>query len=43
MEKYEVYRQARLQRQAGRFMQELEKVEDDFLKQELLLYMQSLQ
>ena len=43
MEKYEVYRQARLQRQAGRFMQEIEKVEDEFLKQELLLYMQSLQ
>ena len=43
MEKYEVYRQARLQRQAGRFMQEIEKVEDDFLKHELLLYMQSLQ
>jgi exodeoxyribonuclease-1 len=43
MEKYEVYRQARLQRQAGRFMQEIERVEDDFLKQELLLYMQSLQ
>lgn len=43
MEKYEVYRQARLQRQAGKFMQELEKIEDEFLKQELLLYMQSLQ
>lgn len=43
MEKYEVYRKERLRRQAGKFMQELEKVQDEFLKQELLLYMQSLQ
>ena len=42
MEKYETYRKERLRRQAGRFMQELEKIEDKFLKQELLLYMQSL-
>ena len=43
MEKYEAYRKERLQRQAGKFMQELEKVQDEFLKQELLLYVQSLQ
>jgi exodeoxyribonuclease-1 len=42
MEKYEAYRKERLQRQAGKFMQELEKVQDEFLRQELLLYMQSL-
>ncbi len=42
MEKYEAYRKERQQRQAGTFMQELEKVQDEFLRQELLLYMQSL-
>ena len=42
-EAYEAYRRARLERQAPRFMAELEKVTDDFVKEELLLYMQSLQ
>ena len=42
-EKYEAYRQKRLERQAPKFMAELEKVQDDFVKNELLLYMQSLQ
>lgn len=42
-EKYEEYRQARLKRQATKFMIELGKMKDDFLKEELLLYMQSLQ
>lgn len=42
-EKYEAYRLERLKRQAPRFMSELEKVKDEFIKQELLLYMQSLQ
>ena len=41
-EAYEKYRTARLQRLAPKFMAELEKVSDDFVKQELLLYMQSL-
>lgn len=39
---YEKYRAERLQRQLPKFMEELEKIEDDFLKEELLLYMQSL-
>lgn len=43
MEKYEAYRLARLERQSEKFMRELENVDDEFLKQELLLYMQSLQ
>jgi exodeoxyribonuclease-1 len=43
MEAYEKYRTERLKRLAPRFMAELEKVKDDFVKQELLLYMQSLQ
>ena len=43
MEAYESYRRARLERQVPRFMQELEKVTDDYLKEELLLYLQSLQ
>ena len=43
MEAYEKYRTERLERQAPRFMAELEQVKDDFVKQELLLYMQSLQ
>lgn len=42
-EAYEEYRRARLERQVPRFMAELEKVTDDFVKEELLLYMQSLQ
>ena len=42
MESYESYRQARLKRQAPRFMAELEKLEDGFLKEELTLYAQSL-
>ena len=42
-ETYEEYRTARLRRQVSRFMAELEQVKDDFIKQELLLYMQSLQ
>ena len=43
VEKYEKYRRTRLERQVPRFMAELEKVQDDFIKDELLLYMQSLQ
>ena len=43
MEAYETYRAERLKRLAPRFMAELEQVKDDFIKQELLLYMQSLQ
>lgn len=43
MEQYEKYRQERLNRLAPKFMAELEKVTDEFVKQELLLYMQSLQ
>lgn len=43
MEAYETYRTERLKRLAPRFMAELEQVKDDFAKQELLLYMQSLQ
>ena len=39
---YQKYREARLTRQAPKFMQELEKITDDFLKEELMLYMQSL-
>ena len=42
MEKYEQYRTNRLKRQAPKFLAELNKVTDDFIKQELLLYMQSL-
>lgn len=41
-EAYEKYRTERLKRQVPKFMVELGKVSDDFLKQELLLYMQSL-
>ena len=43
MEAYETYRTERLKRLAPRFMAELGQVKDDFVKQELLLYMQSLQ
>ena len=42
MEQYESYRRERLERQAPKFLEELEKVTDDFVKEELLLYMQSL-
>ena len=41
-ERYEAYRIERLERLAPKFMEELEKVTDDFVKQELLLYLQSL-
>ena len=40
--KYEEYRRKRLERQAPNFMAEIEKVEDDYLKDELMLYLQSL-
>ena len=40
---YEEYRRARLERQVPKFLEELEKITDDFLREELLLYMQSLQ
>ncbi|MBR0465340.1 exodeoxyribonuclease I [Candidatus Saccharibacteria bacterium] len=39
---YEEYRRARLERQAPKFMAEIEKVADDFVKEELMLYLQSL-
>ena len=42
VEAYEKYRTERLKRLAPRFMAELEKVTNDFVKQELILYMQSL-
>ena len=41
--RYEKYRTERLQRQLPKFMEELARVEDDFLKEELMLYAQSLQ
>ena len=41
-EAYEEYRQNRLNRLASKFLAELEKIEDGFLKDELALYMQSL-
>ena len=41
-EVYEEYRRQRLERQVPKFLEELEKIEDDFLKEELMLYMQSL-
>ena len=41
-EEYEKYRRKRLERQAPKFLAELEKVKDDFVKEELMLYMQSL-
>ena len=40
---YEEYRRQRLERQVPKFLEELESIEDDFLKEELMLYMQSLQ
>lgn len=42
MMKYEEYRRARLEKQLPKFLAELEKVEDDFLKEELMLYLNSL-
>ncbi|MBQ2622877.1 exodeoxyribonuclease I [Candidatus Saccharibacteria bacterium] len=42
-ETYEEYRRQRLERQAPRFLKELEIIQDDFLKEELMLYLQSLQ
>lgn len=42
MVKYEEYRQERLKRQLPKFLEELEKVKDDFIREELVLYMQSL-
>lgn len=41
-EAYEKYRTERLNRLAPKFLEEIEKVTDDFVKDELLLYMQSL-
>lgn len=43
VEMYEKYRQERLNRQLPKFMKEIELVKDDFVKEELLLYIQSLQ
>ena len=43
VEAYEEYRHHRLERQVSKFLEELEKIQDDFLKEELMLYMQSLQ
>ena len=40
--KYEEYRRKRLERQVPNFMAEIEKVKDDYLKDELMLYLQSL-
>ena len=42
MEKWENYRRARLQKQVPRFLAELENIEDDFIKEELKLYLESL-
>ena len=41
-EEWEKYRHARLERQLPRFLAELETVEDDFVKEELKLYLESL-
>lgn len=43
VEAYEKYRHHRLERQVPKFLEELEIIQDDFLKEELMLYMQSLQ
>lgn len=43
MELYEKYRTKRLEEQAPKFLSELEKIKDEFLKEELMLYLQSLQ
>ncbi|MBR2841418.1 exodeoxyribonuclease I [Candidatus Saccharibacteria bacterium] len=42
MEKYETYRRKRLEQQAPRFLTELENMTDEFVKEELMLYFQSL-
>ena len=42
MEKYEEYRKARLDRQMSRFVNELKLVKDKFIKDELMLYAESL-
>ena len=42
-EKYDEYRRKRLEKQVPQFMKELEIITDDFLKEELLLYLHSLQ
>ena len=41
-EEWEKYRHARLERQLPQFLAELETVEDDFVKEELRLYLESL-
>lgn len=41
-EKWQAYRHARLERQAPKFLLELEKVTDDYIKEELRLYYESL-
>ena len=40
--KWQEYRRARLERQAPTFLQELENIKDDYLKEELRLYFESL-
>ena len=42
MIKWEEYRKNRLEKQVPKFLAELERVTDDFIKEELLLYLQSL-
>jgi len=42
MEEWEKYCHARLERQLPKFLEELERVEDDFIKEELRLYLESL-
>ena len=41
-EKYEEYRHKRLEKQLPKFLAELENVQDDFIKEELRLYLESL-
>lgn len=40
--KWQDYRRARLERQAPKFLKELEEISDDFIKEELKLYFESL-
>ena len=40
--KWQDYRRARLERQAPKFLKELEEISDDFIKEELRLYFESL-
>ncbi len=42
MQKYEKYRQTRLEKQLPTFLAELQNMQDDYLKEELMLYAQSL-